>query len=320
MKVKLTLVALALTLATFFAQNASSQGVDKHFLGRWDMTLTAPGHTYPSWLDITEQNGQPAANYVGRWGNSRPLPKIEIKGNHITFVSPKEEESTKADMVFEGELKGKRIAGTITGQDGPAWSWVAVPAPVDDHAKGSADPNWAMPAQIFNGKDLTGWHMSTPDPPVTSVWTVVDGLLVSPGNGPELITDRKFQDFKLHLEFRNGPNSNSGVYLRGRYEVQIENESASEPPSHHTGGIYGFLAPNPEESRVTDEWQSFDITLVGRRVTVVQNGNTVIDNQVIPGITGGALDSDEAKPGPIYLQGSEKGHVQFRNIILTPAE
>jgi hypothetical protein len=101
--------------------------------------------------------------------------------------------------------------------------------------------------------------------------------------------------------------------------VQIETDSISEPPSHHTGGVYGFLTPQPELPRAPDTWQTFDITLVGRRVTLVQNGQTVIDNQEIPGITGGALDSHEGLPGPVYLQGSEEGHVLFRNITITPA-
>ena len=87
-----------------------------------------------------------------------------------------------------------------------------------------------------------------------------------------------------------------------------------------TGGVYGFLAPSPEQPRRPGEWQSYDITLVGRVVTVVQNGQTIIDKQEIPGITGGALDSHEALPAPIYLQGSEAGHVAFRNITITPAE
>lgn len=318
MKFKFALLALALSGIVAFNTHAQDNAY-KHFIGRWDMTLDAAGQKYPSWLEITDQNGQLAAQYVGRWGNARPLPKIEIKGNHITFVSPKEEEATKADLVFEGELKGKHMSGSITGAEGAPWSWSAVPAPAEEQHPRTADQvvNWDMPVQLFNGKDLSGWHMSSAGPPA---WTVQDGLLISPGNGPELISDHKFQDFKLHLEFWLNDESNSGVYLRGRYEVQLESDSAAEPPSHHTGGIYGFIAPNPEQQRITNDWQSLDITLLGRRVTVVQNGVTVIDNQEIPGITGGALDSDESKPGPIYLQGSEKGHVKFRNIILTAAE
>jgi hypothetical protein len=143
---------------------------------------------------------------------------------------------------------------------------------------------------------------------------------VNHGNGPDIISTSKFEDFKLHVEFECAPMSNSGVFLRGRYEVQIETDSVAEPPSHHTGGVYGFLAPTPELPRKSGEWQTFDITLLGRTVTVVQNGQTVIDHKEIPGITGGALDSHEELPGPIYLQGSEKGRVAFRNIVITPAE
>jgi hypothetical protein len=285
------------------------------FLGRWDLTLTASGHEYPSWIEIRQNGGKLTALFTGRWGNARPLPKIEINQTHITFVSPKQEEDTKSDMVFQGTLKGGTISGTVNGSDDASWSWVGVKAPPLDRKVSSV--HWGKPIELFNGKDLTGWHQSKAGPPD---WTVTDGNLVKPGNGPELIGDRKFQDFKLHVEFNCGKDANSGVYLRGRYEVQIETESQGEGPSHHTGGVYGFLAPTPEQPRSPDTWQTFDITLVGRNVTVVQNGKTVIDHQEIPGITGGALDSHEAEPGPIYLQGSEKGHVLFRKITITPAK
>jgi hypothetical protein len=293
----------------------SSQAASvKPFLGRWDLTMKAPDREYPSWLEIQDRDGQLSAQFVGRWGNARPLPKIEIHGSGVTFVSPKDEEGSKDDMVFEGKLAGSTLVGTANGPDGKPWTWVGVRAPALERAHA---PAWGQPIQLFNGKDLTGWHMDHAGPPF---WTVKDGSLVSPGNGPELIGDRKFQDFKLHVEFNCGKVANSGVYLRGRYEVQIETESESEPPSHHTGGVYGFLAPTPELPRSPDVWQSFDITLIGRRVTVVQNGKTIIDNQEIPGITGGALNSQEGTPGPIYLQGSEKGHVLFRSIVITPAQ
>ncbi|MFZ0746103.1 MAG: DUF1080 domain-containing protein [Terracidiphilus sp.] len=284
------------------------------FLGRWDLTLKSPSREYPSWLEVEQKNGQLTALMVGRWGNARPLPKVGVSNGLLTFVSSKEEEDSKADMIFTGRLNGKTLSGNVTGPDGMLWKWVGEKAPA---LKRTGTPKWGKPIRLFNGKDLTGWTMDKPGPPV---WTVQDGTLVSPGNGPELIGDRKFQDFKLHIEFNCGQNANSGVYLRGRYELQIETESQGEPPSHHTGGVYGFLAPRPELPRTPDKWQAFDVTLVGRRVTVVQNGQTIIDAQEIPGITGGALNSNEALPGPIYLQGSEKGHVAFRNIVITPAE
>lgn len=316
---KVLFVLLAtITLALFIATVARAQEPVKavaggSLLGRWDLTLKGPDGEHPSWIEITGTSGKTAALFTGRWGNARPLPKIEIAGDKVTFVSPKDEESSKDDLVFTGTLAGRALSGTIAGFDA-AWTWTGVRAPRLERAK---TPEWGEPIELFDGKDLNGWHEMGAG---KAHWTVKDGNLVTPGNGPELIGDRKFQDFKLHVEFNCGKDSNSGVYLRGRYETQIETESQAEPPSHHTGGIYGFLAPTPEQPRSPDKWQTFDITLVGRRVTVVQNGTTIIDNKEIPGLTGGALDSHEGMPGPIYLQGSEKGHVMFRKITVTPGK
>jgi hypothetical protein len=302
------------SLATKTPSSAETESV-KAFLGRWDLTLKSPDREYPSWLQLTQEGGQLKAEMVGRWGNARPLPKAELTNGHLTFVSPKDEEASSADLVFQGTLEGKQLAGTLNGPDGKTWQWTGLRAPALTRTEA---PKWGKPIVLFNGKDLTGWRMSQPNP--ERAWKVENGLLISPGNGPELIYDGKFEDFNLHVEFNCAENSNSGVYLRGRYEVQIETDSIEEPPSHHMGGIYGFLAPTPEQPRTPGAWQTYDITLIGRKVTVVQNGHTIIDDQEIPGITGGALDSHEELPGPIYLQGSEKGRVEFRNIVLTPAE
>jgi hypothetical protein len=309
------LASVSLPLA--YAEKTASSEADasvQSFLGRWDLTLKAPDREYPSWIEIRQEDGQLKAQLVSRWGNARPLPRVEISSGKITFVSPKEEEDRKDDMVFEGKLTGDTLSGTTTGQGGTPWTWTGKRAP---SLRRTGTPKWGKPVKLFNGKDLTGWRPDKPN--ADKAWTVENGTLVSPGNGPELINDSKFQDFKLHIEFNCQTESNSGVYLRGRYEVQVETDSVQEPASHHTGGVYGFLAPSPEQPRKSGEWQSFDITLVGRKLTVVHNGTTVIDDQEIPGITGGALDSHEELPGPIYLQGGEKGHVAFRNIVLTPA-
>lgn len=308
------LSALLSASGTAADSSSSDAASAKPFLGRWDLTLKGSDREYPSWLEIRLEDGKLAAQMVGRWGNARPLPKVEIADGQLTFVSPKEEEDSPADWVFMGKTEGKILTGSVTGpKDGP-WTWSGIPAPLLDE-KGV--PKWGKPVTLFNGKDLAGWSMSNPG--ATAVWKVENGTLISPGHGPELIHDQKFQDFKLHVEFNCGAKANSGVYLRGRYEVQIEDNSIQEPPSHHTGGIYGFIAPMPELPRRPGEWQTFDITLVGRTVTVVQNGTTIVDHKEIPGITGGALDSHEALPGPIYLQGSEDNHVAFRNIVITPA-
>jgi hypothetical protein len=294
--------------------SADSAASVQSFLGRWDLTLKTPLREYPSWLEITQEDGQLRARMVSRWGHARPLPKCELANGRITFVSPKEEEDRKDDMVFEGKLSGKTLAGSTIGPDGTRWQWTGERAPSLNR---NIAPHWGKPTPLFNGRDLTGWKMS--DPGAKTAWKIENGTLVTPGRGAELITDAKFGDFKLHVEFNCGPGSNSGIYLRGRYELQIEDDPEPEGPTMRTGAVYGFLAPTPEQPRSPGEWQSYDITLVGRLVTVVQNGQTIIDKREIPGITGGALDSHEGLPGPIYLQGSEAGHVAFRNITITPA-
>ena len=143
--------------------------------------------------------------------------------------------------------------------------------------------------------------------------------MLSPGHGPELISDATFDDFKLHIEFNCGKGANSGVYLRGRYELQVENDPVPEDQTMRIGGVYGFIAPSPEVQRDYGVWHRYDVTLVGRTITAALDGRVIIDHQEIPGITGGALDSHEELPGPIYLQGSEDGQVRYRNVVVTPA-
>ncbi len=282
-------------------------------LGRWDLTLKAPDREYASWLEIRQEQGKLKAQMVGRWGNARPLPKIEIRDSQLEFVSPKEEEGLREDMVFKGKLVGAILSGSITGPDRRPWQWTGKRAPT---LKRTSTPQWEQPVQLFNGKDLSGWRFDNPKR--ASSWKAANGSLASSGGGSNIISVPQFEDFKLHIEFNCPPRANSGIYLRGRYEVQVEDDSLQEPPSHHMGGVYGFLAPSPEMPRKPGEWQSFDITLLGRMVTVIQNGRTIIDNQEIPGITGGALDSHEELPGPIYLQGDHSG-TAYRNIVITQA-
>jgi hypothetical protein len=303
-------LSIALPALAFQAQDPVQP-----FVGRWDLTLKTSTGESPSWIQVMEDQGQPKVEMVGRWGSARPLPTAEVKGKTLEFISPKSEESTKSDLVFKAKLVGDKLVGTVTGTDGAPWHWTGQRAPSLERA---TTTQWGNPIHLFNGKNFNGWKFS--DPNHASNWKVVDGTMVNTGHGSEIMTTRKFQDFKLHIEFKSDPQSNSGVYLRGRYEVQVETDSIAEPPSHHTGGVYGFLNPTPELPRKAGVWQTFDITLIGRKVTIVQNGQTIIDQKEIPGITGGAVNSHEALPGPIYLQGSEEGTTAFRNIVITPAK
>jgi hypothetical protein len=283
------------------------------YLGRWDVTLSTPGHDYSSWLDIERDGSGVKVRMVGRWGHARWLPSAEVSGDRLRFVSPKAEEDRDTDMVFKGERSGDAIVGRTSGPHGEVWTWRAVRAPALERKR---PPRWGAPIRLFDGQDLKGWSLIDGSKPT---WRADAGALASAGSGSDLRTAATFGDFKLHIEFNCAKGANSGVYLRGRYEVQIEDDAEPEGPTMRTAGVYGFLAPRPPAPRTPGVWRSYDITLVGRRVTVVLDGKTVIDNAEIPGPTGGALDSREGLPGPIVLQGSEAGQVSYRNIVLTPA-
>ena len=192
---------------------------------------------------------------------------------------------------------------------------------------------WVAPVALFNGKDLTGWEPVTNTPASRqggSHWVAKNGEITNEGKGSNLRTTRTFEDFKLHIEFNIPEGENSGIYLRGRYEVQVANAPKTPRPApaatktggYHNpagslGSIYGFLLFPLKDPKGPGEWQSYDITMIGRWVTVALNGFTGIDNQEIGGITGGALDSDEGAPGPIYFQGDHHGGIRYRNITVS---
>ena len=205
------------------------------------------------------------------------------------------------------------------------------------------------PVVLFNGKDLNGWAVRggahwgpldasasgikgdgwiAVDPGAVNGWSVRDGVLVDDPAQREgqpyirygnLQTERVFEDFNLTLEVNLPPDGNSGVYLRGLYEVQLRDSYQKELDCHNMGAIYGRITPVVAAEKPSGEWQSLDVTLLDRHATVKLNGQTIIDNQPLHGCTGGALWSDESLPGPIYFQGDHTG-VQLRNIVLRPIQ
>lgn len=313
---RLLLLCLLLVFGNAIAADNSGVPSEDALLGRWDLTIKdSRNKELPSWLELTATQRQWKARFVGRWGHARFLPTVTVEGDTIHFVSPKEEEGSKTDLVFDGKLKNDWLSGTAKGPDGELWTWTGKPALA---LKPRTNVKWGKPITLFNGHDHSGWYFDNPEK--ASSWTVENGCLVNKEAGSNIATDKKFSDFKLHIEFNCPSNANSGVYLRGRYEVQIEDDDDSKAPANRRiGAIYGFLAPESEQPRRPGTWQTYDITFIGRFVTVVQNAQTIISNKEIPGITGGAFDSHEELPGPIYLQG-DHGGIAYRNIVLTPAK
>jgi 3-keto-disaccharide hydrolase len=285
------------------------------FLGRWDLTIKTPKEDSPSWVEISEEQGQAKGLMTGFWGHAIPTGDIQVSNGEIEFAAPKGVGYSDG-MQFKGKLENGQLAGTITNPKGAAWQWTGKQAP---SLQRTGVPEWGKPVRLFNGRNLDGWKLRNPGP--GAAWSVKHGAMVKDAKSSDIISTSKFEDFKLHAEFKCDGSCNSGVYLRGRYEVQIaEPDEGDLPPNRSLGAVYGFIAPNPAATVKLGKWQSYDITLAGRTLTVVLDGKTIIDQKEIPGITGGALDSDEGAPGPIYLQGGEHGEVAFRNIVITPAK
>lgn len=296
------IIALCALLVPAFGQSAG-----KAFVGRWDFDM-ANGRA--TWLGVTEKGGELHVWFQPTGGNVFQLKDVKTDGSHLILTlrpASGNEPATTWDLASKGDkLTGVQKRGDQTTE----LTGVRAPA-----LKRSAPKSWTKPEPLFNGKDLTGWEPI--GDPANSHWTVKDGLLVNEDHGANLKTTRKFDDFKLHFEVNCPDNANSGFYLRGRYEVQLENEPAgTEPPERGMGSIYGRVAPKVELPRKPGEWETFDVTLVGRTVTVVRNGIMTIDRKEIEGITGGALDADEGEPGSFYIQGDHTGGLKFRNITV----
>jgi hypothetical protein len=309
------MIALALALVAIAAVAKPRPGggqIPKEALplaGAWDITVHTPHGDVYSWLEVEPSGSTLVGRFVGMFGSARPISKIECSAGTLRFTMPPQYEDNP--FQFEGRLEANRLTGTVTGYDQAPCRWTAERAPA---LKRAGPPKWGKPIELFNGANLDGWRAEGDE----NHWTANNRLLINTKGGANLISTAKFEDFRLHVEFRYPAGSNSGVYLRGRYEVQIEDDEGPVVSRHSIGGIYGFFAPCLRAAKQPGEWQTFDITLVGRVVTVVFNGETVVDRQTIPGITGGALDADEGSPGPILLQG-DHGPIDFRKITITPA-
>jgi hypothetical protein len=293
--------------------NANSNSDTLAVLGRWDITLRSGETELPSWLEIhTSGFKMLVGEFVGPGGSARPISIISFENGKLSFSIPPQWETENSNLVFEASLQGDSLVGKVTFPNGKVWKCSAVKAPPLIRNK---KPVWGNPIALFDGKDLKGWHASGS----TNQWVVEKGILISPKPGSNFISDKTFTDFKLHVEFRYAAHGNSGVYLRGRYEVQIMDYAKDAPPKDVLGSIYGFIKPNEVVTTKPGEWVSYDITLIGRNVTIAVNGKTTVCNQEIPGITGGALNSREGEPGPIMLQGDHEP-IEYRKVVITPAK
>lgn len=345
MKTSVLLVTFISTL--FFTSCKNETGVESlpkadvsEFLGQW--TLDIDGGSV-GWLEVRQEEGYLDADLLWVAGSVNPVANVFLAADSYLVVTQtgnvvrkRDEEgkpirqhtvTTWLEIKKNGEdkLTGYRLSPRRNGKGVDSTAFTGTKLPPVPPAPDLSKVKYGDPVELFNGKDLTGWRLINEKQ--VNGFKVVEGILVNdpvqPAEGGKRVsygnirTDQEFEDFNLKLEVNVPEGSNSGVYLRGMYEIQVFDSYKKPLDSHNMGALYSRITPSVNAEKPAGEWQSLDITLCDRHLTVLLNGVKIIDNQPVYGPTGGAIKSDVFAPGPIYLQG-DHGKVSYRNIVLTP--
>ena len=326
-KTLLPCLAMLLLVSVTFAQPR----IPVDLLGDWSLALES---NEPAWMSVVEEKGRPIVYLRIHVGPVGPYDVAETVGDRIRFSLKPLRKAKGSDVsiaqdvevgITDGKLDGVIVRTPGDGTTGETVRFTGkrippMPASPPDLSK----VRFGEKIVLFNGRDLTGWRPHEPDK--INGWSVQDGVLVNTtpktdfsatGAYANLRTDAEFEDFRLHIEFLVEENRNSGVYLRGMYEAQVVDRDSRMQGLQGVGAIFGRIAPSKNAGKPGGQWQTYDLTLVDRHVTVVLNGETVIDNQPVVGPTGGAVFTDPSAPGPIHLQGDHT-NVKYRNIVLEP--
>jgi hypothetical protein len=295
---------------------APAMAADSDFNGRWDITPTLE-RPRGWWLEL---KGAGTSNAEGTFisaygGDLNRINRISVQNGQLTFeIDQPNQQHTK--YVYHAHLMGGKLMGTMEREGQKPVEWTGVRAPAIDEAD---DGSWrpGKPIELFDGKDLDGWHPLMTNQPMK--WSVEDGVLRNAPPTTDIISNRKFWNFTAHIEFRIHEHSNSGIGLRGRYEIQILDDYGKPPNSHGAGALYSRVVPAVNASKPVGEWQTYDIRLVGRTVTVTFNGKRVLDHVHVDGLTAIADNAEEGEPGPFIVQG-DHSYVEIRKFTVTPLE
>ncbi len=329
---------LVVILCGFQGQSFAQEESAEPFLGMWALTLDYDNNR-AGWLEVRQENGYLDADLLWRWGSVTPVEFTMVTEQTLLLVQGRDvvkKIAGKADrklhpiqwfQVTKGGANQIEGIANFPNRDGIGMETVSFTGeriPPEGEAPKLKKSMYGDPVKLFNGTDLEGWELA--ETTATNGWKAKDGVLLNhpvqtPGEAHitygNLRTTDTFEDFNLKLEVNVPEGSNSGVYLRGIYEVQVMDSYGKELDSHNMGGLYSRITPSEAAEKPAGEWQKMDITLFKRHLTVKLNGKTIIDKQPVKGVTGGALTSDQFSPGPILLQG-DHGTVSYRNIVLTP--
>jgi hypothetical protein len=327
---------LAVACLLISSVSAATTGPDA-FVGRWALTIP---NGAAGWLEVKKENGWFDGSVLWGGGSVLPVANITIADGTLTVTRVRDVERKDAagkvlrkqqitetlTATLEGDtLKGAQMVPRNNGLGFERGEFSGKRIPALPARPNLAAVKFGEPITLLNGRDLTGWRLI--DGRSENGWSLENGTLENrpapnvPGQPRRrfgnLRTEREFEDFNLKLEVSVPKGSNSGVYLRGIYEVQVADSYGKALDSHNMGAIYSRITPAVAAEKPPGEWQMLDITLVDRHATVVLNGKTIIDNEPLAGCTGGAMWSDQFRPGPIFLQG-DHGAVSYRNLVLRP--
>jgi hypothetical protein len=282
------------------------------FLGRWNLTGTGPNASNVYWLEIKEEGGQLTGMFLNRGGSPVKLQTVKVDNGELIFQMAPTQRGASPE--YHARMQGDKLVGSVKNADQTV-EFVGVRPPKWPPADANAPHKFGAPVELFDGKTMDAWDVQNKNRPLG--WSVIDGAMTNTPPANNLVSKQKFQDFKIHAEYKLDTNSNSGIYLRGRYELQVLDDYGKPQDEHSHMAIYAWKKPLVNASKPVGEWQMMEATLVGNKVTVFLNGQKVQDNETIPAITGGALDANETEPGPIMLQGDHE-KVWYRKVTVTP--
>lgn len=282
------------------------------FAGRWNLTGTGEHGDRVYWLEVDAGTEPISGMFLYRTGSPLPIREARIEDGHLVFqirdsrgeTTPKHRLRREDDRLI-GTISDRGIAVKVVGVRPPAWP----------EANANGPHTYGDPVALFDGKTLDAFTLQHAGRP--SGWSIEGGAMANSPGANNLISKQRFKDFRLQAEYKLEAGSNSGLYLRGRYELQVVDDFGKPPAKNGHMAIYGWTAPLVNASKAPAEWQTADIVLVGNRVTATLNGQKVHDNTAIQAITGGALDADEHTPGPVMVQG-DHNRVWYRKLVATP--
>jgi hypothetical protein len=284
------------------------------YLGQWNLIGTGENAGSVYWLEVKDEGGKLTGTFLNRSSSPFPLVQIRVENGELIF-NPRGRNAETPGPEFRAKAEGGKLTGSVQMPNGPRTFYGVRPAKFPA-VNASGAHTYGKPVDLFDGKSMDTWDVQHKTRPIK--WSVVDGAMTNETPGANnLVSKATFKDFKLQAEYKLDKDSNSGIYLRGRYELQVLDDFGKPADKNSHMSIYGRKPPVVNASKAPGEWQTMEAVVVGNKVTVVLNGQKVHDNATLEGITGGALDANETEAGPVMLQG-DHGKVWYRKVVITP--